>query len=109
MKGGQDISGLPTQKEHDIHMQTNKGFPAFDVHMNTAKGYTMGADDVYMDTARGTLKPGGFQLWERELLDSPEVKRKSTVAQLCESLIYMLYPPPARRCTPSSNRSPACS
>ncbi|EIN13270.1 kinase-like protein [Punctularia strigosozonata HHB-11173 SS5] len=37
-----------------------------------------------MDTARQgtTLKPGGFQLWERELIDSPEVKRKATVAQL---------------------------
>jgi cell cycle protein kinase DBF2 len=85
----QDISGLPVQKDplQDVRMDTAKGLPnnGYDVHMNTAKGYTMGGD-VYMDTARPgtTLKPGGFQLWERELLDSPEVKRKATVAQLCE-------------------------
>ena len=30
-----------------------------------------------------TLKNGRFQLWERELLESSEVRRKSTVAQLC--------------------------
>jgi hypothetical protein len=30
-----------------------------------------------------TLKNGKFQLWERELLESSEVRRKSTVAQLC--------------------------
>ncbi|TFK47909.1 kinase-like protein [Heliocybe sulcata] len=34
-----------------------------------------------METAR-TGKQPAFQLWERELLDSPEVRRKSTVAQL---------------------------
>jgi cell cycle protein kinase DBF2 len=32
-----------------------------------------------------TLKNGKFQLWERELLESSEVRRKSTVAQLCTS------------------------
>ncbi|KAG2069862.1 kinase-like protein [Suillus decipiens] len=37
-----------------------------------------------MDTARNatTVKASGFQLWERELLQSAEVKRKATVAQL---------------------------
>ena len=30
-----------------------------------------------------TLKNSRFQLWERELLESSEVRRKSTVAQLC--------------------------
>lgn len=42
--------------------------------------------DVRMDTARAggtTVKPG-LQLWELELIESPEVKRKATVAQLCE-------------------------
>ena len=63
----------------DIHMNTAKGLPAGlpaglpDVHMNTAK----------LDTTR-TFKQGQFRLWEKELLDSPEVKRKATVAQLCE-------------------------
>lgn len=90
-----DISGLPADGgfEHpyrDVRMDTAKtmataGLP--DVHMATAKGYTFNApDDVRMDTARGsgTLRGGGFQLWEKELLESNEVKRKATVAQLCE-------------------------
>ncbi|KAJ8488800.1 hypothetical protein ONZ45_g13822 [Pleurotus djamor] len=80
--------GLPSSK--DIHMDTAKGltqmggFP--DVRMATAKGMmTYGPGDVTMDTARGgtTMKNGAaFQLWERELLDSPEIRRKATVAQL---------------------------
>lgn len=43
------------------------------------------SNDIIMETARSgtTLKNNKFQLWERELLESPEVRRKSTVAQLC--------------------------
>ncbi|KAG9310253.1 kinase-like protein [Chiua virens] len=50
----------------------------------TAKGDHGWNDDIKMSTAKAgtTLKPSGFQLWERELLDSSEVKRKATVAQL---------------------------
>jgi cell cycle protein kinase DBF2 len=72
---------------HDIRMDTAKGLTSAglpDIRMNTARGYTFGQDDVRMDTARGTLKPGGFKMWEVELLESPEVRRKGTVAQLCE-------------------------
>ncbi|KZP08261.1 hypothetical protein FIBSPDRAFT_964951 [Athelia psychrophila] len=65
--------------------------------MDTAKGLTAGMQDVSMATARSpwnddiqmqtaragtTMKAGGFQMWERELLESPEIRRKSTVAQL---------------------------
>ena len=59
-----------------------------DVRMATAKGHLL-QDDIRMETARGatTLKQGGFQVWERELLESSEVKRKATVAQLCKSNI----------------------
>lgn len=42
--------------------------------------------DVRMETARGTYsKKSGpnLQLWEKELVESPEIKRKATVAQLC--------------------------
>lgn len=59
--------------------------PIRDVRMDTAKAMTLG--DVKMETARGTTwkKTGpNLQLWERELVASPEVKRKATVAQLCE-------------------------
>jgi hypothetical protein len=58
-----------------------------DIHMGTAKpGGGAWSDDIAMDTAHNmtTVKGGGFQLWERELLQSAEVKRKATVAQLCE-------------------------
>ena len=74
---------------HDIHMDTAKGITMGlrDIHMGTAKssGGTW-SDDIAMDTARNmtTMKGSGFQLWERELLQSAEVKRKATVAQLCE-------------------------
>ena len=89
-----NVSGLPTRDDNhtyssDIRMETAKGLPATnsyaDVRMGTAKAFTLN-HDITMDTARGgtTLKQGGLQLWERELLDSSEVKRKATVAQLCE-------------------------
>lgn len=68
-------------------MDTAKGFPAGlpDIRMNTAKGVTL-TNDIRMETARGnnTIKGGQFQLWEKELLESSEVRRKATVAQLCE-------------------------
>ncbi|KAF8641542.1 hypothetical protein AX16_009919 [Volvariella volvacea WC 439] len=67
----------------DIHMETAKGIAPADVRMHTAKPLSLN-DDVRMETARGagaTLKQG-FQLWEKELLGSPEIKRKATVAQL---------------------------
>lgn len=90
-------SGLPEQKENnssyyrDIHMDTAKGLPSSmhnysDIRMGTAKPFTT-KDDITMDTARGgaTTKQSGFQIWEKELLESSEVRRKATVAQLCKS------------------------
>ncbi|KAH9994514.1 kinase-like domain-containing protein [Russula vinacea] len=43
------------------------------------------SNDTITETPRPgtTFKNGRFQLWERELLESSEVRRKSTVAQLC--------------------------
>lgn len=54
--------------------------------MAAAKGYSL-AGNVTMETARGsgTTMRRGFKGWERELLESPEVRRKATVAQLCKS------------------------
>ncbi|KAK0464804.1 AGC/NDR protein kinase [Armillaria novae-zelandiae] len=88
-----NTAGLPSERtggfsyyrDRDIHMDTAKGLPisGFDIHMNTAKGLTF-SDDINMQTAKGTstIKQPGLQLWERELLDTAEVKRKATVAQL---------------------------
>ncbi len=78
------------QYYRDIHMETAKGMTHVgryaDVCMATAKPFTLN-NDITMETARGgggtTVKKSGFQLWEKELLASPEIKRKATVAQLC--------------------------
>ncbi|KAI0665822.1 kinase-like domain-containing protein [Trametes maxima] len=68
-----------------IHMNTAKGMTMSipDVRMATAKGMTMDKD-IRMDTAKSntTIRGGHFKVWEHELLDSPEVRRKATVAQL---------------------------
>ena len=96
MAARQGISGLPETRgdqdyyryNNDVHMDTARGtiggLP--DIRMDTAKGYTVN-NDIAMDTARGntTLKVGPLKVWERELVDNPEIKRKSTVAQLCAS------------------------
>jgi len=90
------ISGLPQQNDYshyrDIHMDTARGLPPSsaglaDIHMLTAKGLTI-SDDIRMDTAKGgtgTIRQAGLPLKDREILESSEVKRKATVAQLCES------------------------
>lgn len=64
-----------------------------DVHMATAKGWG-DVEDVRMQTAHpssssasasaAAARPPPLKLWEREMLETPEVKRKATVAQLCE-------------------------
>lgn len=91
-----EVSGLPKYSEddyspYDIHMQTAKGIPPSgltDYQMSTAKGMTFG-NDIRMDTAKAstssvsTIKQSGLPLRDRELLESSEVKRKATVAQLC--------------------------
>jgi cell cycle protein kinase DBF2 len=73
----------------DIHMDTTKSITIGlrDIHMSSAKGDRGWNDDISMNTTKAatTVKPSGFQLWERELLESSEVKRKATVAQLCAS------------------------
>ncbi|CAE6499358.1 unnamed protein product, partial [Rhizoctonia solani] len=61
-----EIEGLPNP-DQDVHMFADK----------------LTIDDVHMDTARtGTRKGAGLQIWEREVLNSPEVKRKAVVAQM---------------------------
>ena len=58
--------------------------------MATAKnGMTLG-NDIRMETARAgetTVRHNQFKPWEKELLENPEVRRKGTVAQLCEFLM----------------------
>jgi cell cycle protein kinase DBF2 len=67
-------------------MDTSKWSNSGDIRMQTAKGWD--PDDVRMETAKAYPTSGSrgpaLKLWERELLDSSEVKRKATVAQLCE-------------------------
>ena len=86
------VSGLSEQNRNDyahyrdVHMDTARPMESYaDVHMATAKGYTL-TNDITMDTIRGgtTLRQGGLKTWEKKLLKSSEVRRKATVAQLCE-------------------------
>jgi hypothetical protein len=74
----------------DVRMATYKPPPgsAADVRMQTAARGQAGQEyleDVRMMTSRGTVGGAGLKPWERELAESQEVKRKATVAQLCES------------------------
>jgi cell cycle protein kinase DBF2 len=80
----------------DVRMNTAKNLTLRDIKMQASRnGPTSGLpimdnntlNDVRMETARGggmTVK-AGLKLWELELIESPEVKRKATVAQLCEA------------------------
>lgn len=87
----------------DIHMNTVKN-TIKDIHMQTVRNAIAGLpfpssntlNDVKMETSKagGTTVRNKFQLWELELLETPEVKRKATVAQLCmfvfvESSLYI--------------------
>lgn len=79
----------------DIYMDTAKGITMGlrDIHMGTARGdHPHWNDDISMDTAKNatTMKQTGLKLWERELLESSEVKRKATVAQLCTGSSFEL-------------------
>ena len=74
-----------TSDDLDAHMATARGMN--DIRMNTAKAGTLYKGDIHMETVRGgttMVKKGGLQLWEREIAESAEVRRKATVAQLCE-------------------------
>jgi len=91
----QPISGLPNYS-NDVQMNTSKGMPGGynDISMGTAKTFGREYNDVRMETARNgggivasssTLRGANkFKAWEKERLESPEVRRKATVAQLCE-------------------------
>ncbi|KAG8908090.1 hypothetical protein FRB99_000534 [Tulasnella sp. 403] len=88
LKSGHDASS-PTKGDHaGVPGQLAMNPTLRDIRMETAKG-TIG--DVRMETSRGsTFKKGpNLQLWERELVESQEVKRKATVAQLCEVFIQI--------------------
>jgi hypothetical protein len=59
------------------------------------------SNDTITDASRPgtTFKNSRFRLWERELLESSEVRRKSTVAQLCtcyRARIQSMLTPPLR-------------
>jgi cell cycle protein kinase DBF2 len=76
---------MPGDRDRDIRVDPSKWNNSGDIHMQTAKGW--GPDDVRMETAKGPTsgsRAPPLKLWERELLESSEVKRKATVAQLCE-------------------------
>ena len=89
-------NALSPQKENvkgDVYMATVKSYNSLpDIRMATAKGGFTIRNDIHMETISGTMtvKQGGLQLWERELIEAPEVKRKATVAQLCKFCIALM-------------------
>jgi hypothetical protein len=89
-----ELAITPTKQTGSVPPKTTRDLPTRhdgeqpynpDIRMATAKGYTF-SEDVRMETAKGgtTLKQAGLQSWERHLIESSEVKRKATVAQLCK-------------------------
>lgn len=56
-----------------------------DIRMATAKGNFVTRHDPSNQPINqaSTIKKGALKIWERELVEAPEVKRKATVAQLC--------------------------
>ena len=103
-------------ESEDVHMQTMKntvhpamlkqlasvtsnhdsvpapsGRGAVNPHAIQRNGNVATNEDVYMKTAARhdtkSEKERGLQMWERELLEKPDVRRKATVAQICESNI----------------------
>lgn len=49
-------------------------------------GMLGGGDDVHMKTVarQETTKQRQLEMWERELLEKPDMRRKATVAQICK-------------------------
>ena len=60
-------------------METAKGWDDQDIRMETARGLPDGGAGK-----NNAGRPPPLKLWEREVLETAEVRRKATVAQLCE-------------------------
>lgn len=59
---------------------------------SSAYNNRMGERDMTMGNATGAAswrKGQGFKEWEKVRLDSPEVRRKADVAQLCKSGVLL--------------------
>lgn len=100
----QDKNAPQGQFDEDVHMHTMKGNAAPGILKqpstpNKAYHYVQPAqrevkhlavpggnnEDVRMRTAKAeTMKEKVLEPWEREVLASTEVKRRATVAQICE-------------------------
>lgn len=85
-------SSPSTELTQDAHMATYRppaGATPADLRMPQQHGGSAREiEDIRMMTSRRTLGTAngdvGLKPWERELVESQEVKRKATVAQLCE-------------------------
>lgn len=86
--------------DEDVHMQTMKGTmnpamlkqlsnipqPTHNAHgVVPHRGQPMRGEDVHMQTQyRPQTKERQLTMWEREIAERPDVRRKATVAQICE-------------------------
>ncbi|KAJ7051200.1 AGC/NDR protein kinase [Mycena amicta] len=88
MLGKSGVSGLPRDEPYrDVHMQTLTGFPD-DIRMATAKGFS---PDILMQTAKDktTMKAGGLKIWEREIIENPEVTGDHFLDYYFQTLGYL--------------------
>lgn len=100
MNTARSKSNLPAESRHvrpNIAGVKDDLYPGLDIRMHTAKGIpnladgTIGFQDIHMNTIAPTVKAQPvFKPWERQALDSNEVKRKATVAQLCTCSYSMI-------------------
>lgn len=79
------LSSIPSHVSGPIHGAPRSAVNPYAVN----RGHVQEAsEDVYMRTAARhdtkIEKERGLQLWEKELLEKAEVRRKATVAQICE-------------------------
>jgi non-specific serine/threonine protein kinase len=92
------LAAIPPSPKHAPHHPAPA--PAanpYAIPRGQAQAQMYGSEDVHMRTAKHDVrneKEKGLQLWEKELLESQEVKRKATVAQIyfldyyCRSRIF---------------------
>lgn len=90
---------VPAQTPIDTGIVSSKSIPSPsvisrfeeipDIRMATAKGNFVPRYDTNNQSKNqtATIKKGVLKLWERELVEAPEVKRKATVAQLCRCIV----------------------
>ncbi len=74
-------ASTPLERFGNGHLDTQ----AREMHKKPAKHGANTPQDAHTTTARGVtaIRRPKLNLWEKQLIDNPEVRRKATIAQLC--------------------------